>query len=74
MTIRNEEISTSTQFQSKRLLYVRSVTRLLRACGSKYQQLLTTDEGLKAFRSSVAALLTMINDVMDECKWLMILI
>lgn len=51
----------TTQIQSKRILYVRSIVRLLRACGTKYQQLLTTSDGLKSFRKSVGELLNLIE-------------
>lgn len=53
-----------SQFQAKRILYVRSIVRLLRTCGSKYQQLLSTKPGTQAFHNSVLTLLTVIENIL----------
>lgn len=35
-----------SQVQAKRILYVRSITRLLKGCGAKSQKLLATNQGM----------------------------
>lgn len=47
---------------AKRLLYVRMITRLLRGCGTKHHQLLSTIEGTKAFNVVIIDLLTLIEN------------
>lgn len=55
-----------SQLQAKRILYVKSIVRLLRLCGSKYQQLLTTPDGLKSFHTAIFNLLALINGVVTK--------
>lgn len=57
-----------SQLQAKRILYVKSIVRLLRLCGSKYQQLLTTPDGLKSFHTAIFNLLALINGVVTKGK------
>lgn len=47
----------------KRMLYVKTVVRMLRLCGSKYQQLLSTKEGLSSYHAAVNDLLNLIENV-----------
>lgn len=63
----SETASTTSQQHSlvKRVLYVKTVVRMLRLCGSKYQQLLTTKEGLSAYHLAVNDLLNLIENI---CK------
>lgn len=58
-----EALSTQLKFEinAKRLLYVRMITRLLRACGTKHHQLLSTTDGTKAFNAVIVDLLTLIQ-------------
>lgn len=58
-----------SQLQAKRILYVKSIVRLLRLCGSKYQQLLTTPDGSKSFHSAIFNLLALINGVVKKGKY-----
>lgn len=51
------------QIQSKRILYVKTIVRLLRLCGSKYQQLLSTKDGQAAYYSAVIRLLETVDSV-----------
>lgn len=51
------------QVTAKRILYVKSIVRLLRLCGSKYQQLLTTADGSKSFHLAIFNLLRLIDGV-----------
>lgn len=51
-----------TLLQSKRLLYVKSIVRMLRLCGSKYQQLMATGDGQISFNAAVSNLMTLINN------------
>lgn len=51
-----------TLLQSKRLLYVKSIVRMLRLCGSKYLQLMATGDGQISFNAAVNNLLTLINN------------
>lgn len=51
------------QSQAKRILYVKTIVRLLRLCGSKNQQLLTTADGVTAFRAAVMRLLNAIDEL-----------
>lgn len=63
------EISSSqlpSQMQSKRILYVKTIVRMLRLCGSKNQQLLTTPEGAKAFQATVIDLIKLIEGVVSK--------
>lgn len=55
-----------SQLQAKRILYVKSLVRLLRLCGSKYQQLLATPDGIKSFQCAVINLLTLIDNVVTK--------
>lgn len=57
-----------SQLQVKRILYVKTIVRLLRLCGSKYQQLLTTPDGLKSFHTAIFNLLALINGVVAKGK------
>lgn len=58
-----------SEANAKRLLYVRMMTRLLRGCGTKYQQLLSTTEGTKAFNTIICDLLTLIqNSTKDDSE------
>lgn len=63
--MRPQSEMTSSQKHSllKRTLYVKTVVRMLRLCGSKYQQLLSTKEGLSSYHSSVNDLLNLIENV-----------
>lgn len=56
-----ERSASGTETQAKRILYVKTIVRLLRLCGSKYQQLLATSDGLGAFRAAVGRLLDLID-------------
>lgn len=46
---------------AKRALYVKTIVRLLRLCGTKNQQLLSAAEGVQAFRAAVRRLLDAID-------------
>lgn len=63
--MRSQSEMTSSHQHSllKRLLYVKTVVRMLRLCGSKYQQLLSTKEGLSSYQSAVNDLLSLIENV-----------
>lgn len=61
-----EHSQLQSQLQAKRILYVKSIVRLLRLCGSKYQQLLTTPDGLKSFHSAIFNLLSLINGAVTK--------
>lgn len=63
--MRPQSESTSSQKHSllKRTLYVKTVVRMLRLCGSKYQQLLSTKEGLSSYHSAVNDLLNLVESV-----------
>lgn len=50
-----------SQIQAKRILYVKSVVRLLRLCGSKHQQLISHKDGSKSFYAAVTQLLYLIE-------------
>lgn len=63
MNINSPSNLSPSQVQAKRMLYVKSVIRMLRLCGSKYQQLLSHKDGLKSFHSAVVHLLTIIDNV-----------
>lgn len=52
---------TASQTQAKRILYVKTIVRLLRLCGAKNQQLLSTPDGLLAFRAAIVRLLDLID-------------
>lgn len=69
ITPETEHFQLPSQLHAKRILYVKSIVRLLRLCGSKYQQLLTTPDGLKSFHSAISNLLTLINGVVTKGKW-----
>lgn len=56
------------QVKAKRILYVKSIVRLLRLCGSKYQQLLTTSDGSKSFHLAIFNLLRLIDEVVKKGK------
>lgn len=63
------DLSISTyHMQAKRLLYVRTMIRLLRLCCSKYQQLLLSKDGVKSFQSAVRHLLNMIEVTLKNGK------
>lgn len=49
--------------QSKRLLYVKTIVRLLRQCGIKYQQLLSNKEGISSFHTTVIELIFLIEKI-----------
>lgn len=51
------------QIQAKRILYVKTIVRLLRLCGSKYQQLLSTKDGQRTFHATVLRLLDVVNSI-----------
>lgn len=63
--MRTQSEMTSSQQHSllKRILYVKTVVRMLRLCGSKYQQLLSTKEGLSSYHLAVTDLLNLIENV-----------
>lgn len=63
MRPQNEMTSSQQHSLLKRLLYVKTVVRMLRLCGSKYQQLLSTKEGLSSYQSAVNDLLSLIENV-----------
>lgn len=67
MRAQSEMATTSSSSQQhslvKRVLYVKTVVRMLRLCGSKYQQLLTTKEGLSSYHSAVNDLLNLIENI-----------
>lgn len=52
-----------SQIQPKRILYVKSIVRMLRLSGSKNQQLLSTPEGVKGFHSAVIDLLRLFEGI-----------
>lgn len=56
-----EHNSSESQMQAKRILYVKNVVRMLRICGSRHHQLLSTAEGLSSFNSAVVDLIDMIE-------------
>lgn len=66
----NVSAQLNSQIQSKRILYVKSIVRMLRLCGSKYQQLLATPEGVKSFHTAVIDLIKLIEGVVSKgrCK------
>lgn len=49
--------------KDKRIVYVKTIVRLLRLCGSKNQQLLVSAEGATAFRVAVQQLLDLIDNL-----------
>lgn len=51
------------QIQAKRILYTKTIVRLLRLCGSKYQQLLSTKDGQRMYHASVIRLLEIVDSV-----------
>uniref|UniRef100_A0A336MQE8 CSON004001 protein n=1 Tax=Culicoides sonorensis TaxID=179676 RepID=A0A336MQE8_CULSO len=57
----SETFQLKSEINAKRLLYVRMITRLLRGCGTKYHQLLSTVDGTKAFNAVIGDLLTLIE-------------
>lgn len=58
-----------TLLQSKRILYVKSIVRMLRLCGSKYQQLMATADGQISFNAAVHNLMTLINNNVTKGKF-----
>lgn len=68
ITTEMEYTQPPSQVKAKRILYVKSIVRLLRLCGSKYQQLLSTPDGLKSFHSAIFNLLTLISGVINKGK------
>lgn len=58
----------ANQIQAKRILYVKTMVRLLRLCGSKHQQLLGTKNGLQAFHEAVIRLIDTVDSIakLDE--------
>lgn len=64
----NTAVQLASQVQSKRILYVKTIVRMLRLCGSKSQQLLTTPEGVKAFHTTVIDLIKLIEGVVSRGK------
>lgn len=65
----SEQTGMKSQMRAKRILYVKSIVRLLRLCGSKYQQLLTTADGSKSFNSAIFNLLTLISSIASQGKF-----
>ncbi|XP_058832543.1 ectopic P granules protein 5 homolog [Topomyia yanbarensis] len=63
-----ESSTLQSQIQTKRILYVRTTVRLLNACGSKYQKLLGTKQGLQAFQNAVLGLLNTIETVLLQIR------
>lgn len=61
-----EQAQPASQLQAKRILYIKSIVRMLRLCGSKYQQLLTTPDGSKSFHSAIVNLLTLVNGAVTK--------
>lgn len=57
-----------SEINAKRLLYVRMMTRLLRGCGTKYQQLLSSVDGTKAFNGVIIDLLSLIENATKNEK------
>lgn len=51
------------QIQAKRILYVKTVVRLLRLCGSKYQQLLSTKDGQRTYHAAVLRLMDVVHAI-----------
>lgn len=60
------EVNVTSQSKAKRILYVRSIVRLLRSCGSKYQQLLNSRDGVKSFHGVIIDLLTNIQTLLEK--------
>lgn len=67
-TSATEQSQVQSQMKAKRILYVKSIVRLLRLCGSKYQQLLTTADGSKSFHAAISNLLTLIGSIVNREK------
>lgn len=61
-----EQNQSLSQLQAKRILYVKSIVRMLKLCGSKYQQLLQTADGVKSFHASANNLLILIDSVVTK--------
>lgn len=51
---------------SKRILYVKSISKLLRMSISKHQQLIGTPDGQKAFNAAVKNLMNIINNITSK--------
>lgn len=62
----NAPVQLASQVQSKRILYVKTIVRMLRLSGSKNQQLLTTPEGVKAFQTTVIDLIKLTEGVVAK--------
>jgi hypothetical protein len=56
--------ATESHAQAKRILYVRSIVRLLRNCGSKHQSLLANSSGTKCYSTAIVNLMGEINAVL----------
>lgn len=65
--MKSNENGVSSQHQAKRLLYVRTIIRLLRSCGAKYVKLLLTPEGIKTFHTATILLLSDISSFTADC-------
>lgn len=53
----------SSLIQSKRILYVQSIVRLLRTCATKHQKLLDTKDGLIAYQNAIIELIEDIEQI-----------
>jgi hypothetical protein len=61
----SHKMSTESHAQAKRILYVRSVVRLLRNCGSKHQSLLANSSGTKCYNTAIVNLMSNVNGVLQ---------
>lgn len=61
-----EHPSSESQMHAKHILYVKNVVRMLRICGSRHHQLLSTAEGLSSFHSAVVDLIDMIEAIVGK--------
>lgn len=60
------QLQSRSMVNAKRLLYVRMITRLLRSCGTKYQQLLSVSDGSKNFNNAISDLLVLIDQSVSK--------
>lgn len=65
--MKSNENGVTSQHQAKRLLYIRTIIRLLRSCGAKYVKLLLTSEGVKTFHTATILLLSEISTFTMDC-------
>lgn len=61
-----EHNSSESQMQAKHILYVKNVVRMLRICGVRHQQLLSTTEGMSSFHAAVVDLIDMIEAIVGK--------